>query len=159
MSDRIQELVDKTFTLSKDYKHQYVTIEHLLAIILDTDEVQDILTEMQIDPKDCSRDVYEHLEKELEAFTDEEVQPKKTVMLERVFHRAFTQALFNGRQNLDTRDLLISILSEETTPATYIMNTRGLDRNNVTKFLTDANQNTDTAFAKGKSKQERILNR
>ena len=159
MSDRIQELVDKTFTLSKDYKHQYVTIEHLLAIILDTDEVQDILTEMQIDPKDCSRDVYEHLEKELEAFTDEEVQPKKTVMLERVFHRAFTQALFNGRQNLDTRDLLISILSEETTPATYIMNTRGLDRNNVTKFLTDANQNTDTAFAKGISKQERILNR
>ena len=96
MSDRIQELVDKTFTLSKDYKHQYVTIEHLLAIILDTDEVQDILNEMQIDPKDCSRDVYEHLEKELEAFTDEEVQPKKTVMLERVFHRAFTQALFIG---------------------------------------------------------------
>ena len=157
MSDRIQELVDKTFTLSKDYKHHYVTIEHLLAIILDTDEVIDILAEMQIDPKDCSRDVYDHLEKEVDAYTDDEIQPKKTVMLERVFHRAFTQALFNGRQTLDTRDLLISILSEDTTPAQYIMNSRGLNRDNVVKFLTDTNPDTETAIARGISKQERIL--
>jgi len=157
MSDRIQELVDKTFTLSKDYKHHYVTIEHLLAIILDTDEVIDILDEMEIDHKDCSRDVYEHLEKEVDSYTDDEVQPKKTVMLERVFHRAFTQALFNGRQNLDTRDLLISILSEETTPAVYIMNSRGLNRDNVVKFLTDTNKDIDGEAPAGASKQDRIL--
>ena len=34
-ADKIQNLVDKTYTLSKDYNHQYVTLEHLLAIILD----------------------------------------------------------------------------------------------------------------------------
>ena len=44
-SDKIQELVDKTFTLSKDYKHHYVTIEHLLAIIIDTEEIQDIFSD------------------------------------------------------------------------------------------------------------------
>ena len=159
MSDRIQDLVNKTFTLSKDYKHHYVTIEHLLAIILDTDEVIDILAEMEIDPKDCSRDVYDHLEKEVDSYIDDEVQPKKTVMLERVFHRAFTQALFNGRQNLDTRDLLISIVSEDNTPAQYIMNSRGLNRDNVVKFLTDTSTSIDTDTARGNSKQDRILNR
>jgi len=159
MSDRIQDLVNKTFTLSKDYKHHYVTIEHLLAIILDTDEVIDILAEMEIDPKDCSRDVYDHLEKEVDSYIDDEVQPKKTVMLERVFHRAFTQALFNGRQNLDTRDLLISIVSEDNTPAQYIMNSRGLNRDNVVKFLTDTSTSIETDTARGNSKQDRILNR
>jgi len=159
MSDRIQDLVNKTFTLSKDYKHHYVTIEHLLAIILDTDEVVDILADMEIDPKDCSRDVYDHLEKEVDSYIDDEVQPKKTVMLERVFHRAFTQALFNGRQNLDTRDLLISIVSEDNTPAQYIMNSRGLNRDNVVKFLTDTSTSIDTDTARGNSKQDRILNR
>ena len=158
-ADRIQDLVNKTFTLSKDYKHHYVTIEHLLAIILDTDEVVDILAEMEIDPKDCSRDVYDHLEKEVDSYIDDEVQPKKTVMLERVFHRAFTQALFNGRQNLDTRDLLISIVSEDNTPAQYIMNSRGLNRDNVVKFLTDTSTSIDTDTARGNSKQDRILNR
>ena len=63
--DRIQELVDKTFSLSKDYRHHYVTIEHLLAIILDTEEIQDIFAEIQIDPKDISRDIYDHLENAL----------------------------------------------------------------------------------------------
>ena len=46
--DKIEQLVNKTFTLSKDYKHHYVTLEHLLAIILDTDEVIDILSLIHI---------------------------------------------------------------------------------------------------------------
>lgn len=156
-SDKIQYLVDKTFSLSKDYKHHYVTLEHLLAIILDTDEVQDILSEVGVDPKECSRDVYDHLEKETEAYPEgQEKEPKKTVMLERVFHRAFTQALFNGRQSLDTRDLLISILSETTTPAAFIMNSKGISRDSLSRFLTDTMPEGITK-QRGINKQERIL--
>ena len=158
-SDKIQYLVDKTFSLSKDYKHHYVTLEHLLAIILDTDEVQDILSEVGVDPKECSRDVYDHLEKETETYAEgQEKEPKKTVMLERVFHRAFTQALFNGRQSLDTRDLLISILSETTTPAAFIMNSKGISRDSLSRFLTDTMPEGITK-QRGLNKQERILKR
>ena len=157
-SDRIQELVDKTFTLSKDYKHHYVTIEHLLAIIIDTEEIQDIFADIGVDPKDVSRDVYDHLEQSVEKWDEENFkEPKKTVMLERVFHRAFTQALFNGRSTLDTRDLLISILSEETTPAAFLLNQRGINRDSLVRFLTD---NIDDSVDDSKSqlnKQERLL--
>ena len=157
-SDKIQELVDKTFTLSKDYKHHYVTIEHLLAIIIDTEEIQDIFADIGVDPKDVSRDVYEHLEQSVEKWDEENFkEPKKTVMLERVFHRAFTQALFNGRSTLDTRDLLISILSEETTPAAFLLNQRGINRDSLVRFLTD---NIDDSVVDSKSqlnKQERLL--
>ena len=157
-SDKIQELVDKTFTLSKDYKHHYVTIEHLLAIIIDTEEIQDIFADIGVDPKDVSRDVYEHLEQSVEKWDEENFkEPKKTVMLERVFHRAFTQALFNGRSTLDTRDLLISILSEETTPAAFLLNQRGINRDSLVRFLTD---NIDDSVDDSKSqlnKQERLL--
>jgi len=155
--DKIEELVNKTFTLSKDYKHHYVTLEHLLAIILDTDEVGDILTECGVDPKDCSRDVYDHLEQEVEKYADgQEKEPKKTVALERVFHRAFTQALFNGRQSLDTRDLLISILSETTTPAAFIMNSKGISRDSLARYLTDTVPEGITQ-QRQQNKQDRIL--
>ena len=155
--DKIEELVNKTFTLSKDYKHHYVTLEHLLAIILDTDEVGDILTECGVDPKDCSRDVYDHLEQEVEKYADgQEKEPKKTVALERVFHRAFTQALFNGRQHLDTRDLLISILSETTTPAAFIMNSKGISRDSLARYLTDTVPEGITQ-QRQQNKQDRIL--
>ena len=157
MPDKIEELVNKTFTLSKDYKHHYVTLEHLMAIILDTDEVCDILNECGVDPKECSRDVYDHLEQEVEKYAEgQEKEPKKTVMLERVFHRAFTQALFNGRQHLDTRDLLISILSETTTPAAFIMNSKGISRDSIARYLTDTVPENVTQ-QRNQSKQERVL--
>ena len=158
MSDKIQDIVDKTYTLSKDYRHHYVTIEHLLAIILDADEIQDIFVELGVDAKEVSRDIYDHLEKEVDQQDEADTkQPKKTVMLERVFHRAFTQALFNGRNSLDTRDLLISILSETTTPATFFLNQKGINRDNVAMYLTDTdNPNSDSATTK-LSRQERTL--
>jgi ATP-dependent Clp protease ATP-binding subunit ClpA len=156
--DKIQDIVDKTYTLSKDYRHHYVTIEHLLAIILDANEIQDIFVELGVDAKEVSRDIYEHLEKEVEQYNEQDTkQPKKTVMLERVFHRAFTQALFNGRNTLDTRDLLISILSETSTPATFFLNAKGINRDNVAMYLTDTdNPNTDNTATKV-SRQERTL--
>tara|TARA_B100001094_G_scaffold257143_1_gene256591 strand:+ start:890 stop:3127 length:2238 start_codon:yes stop_codon:yes gene_type:complete len=156
--DKIQDIVDKTYTLSKDYRHHYVTIEHLLAIILDADEIQDIFVELGVDAKEVSRDIYDHLEKEVEQYSEQDTkQPKKTVMLERVFHRAFTQALFNGRNTLDTRDLLISILSETSTPATFFLNAKGINRDNVAMYLTDTdNPNTDNTATK-LSRQDRTL--
>ena len=121
MSERkIEEIVERTFNLSKDYKHQYVQIEHLLAIILETEEVEDILLDLGVEAKAVSREIYDYLEKELES-SEKDTDPKKTVMLERVFHRAFTQAMFNGRSILAPRDLLISILSEQQTPASVLL--------------------------------------
>ena len=144
--DRIQELVDKTFTLSKDYRHHYVTIEHLLAIILDTEEIQDIFVEIAVDVKEVSRDIYDHLEKDVESWDELNFkEPKKTVMLERVFHRAFTQALFNGRQHLDTRDLLISILSETTTPASHILNQKGITRDSCLLYTSPSPRDSDSS--------------
>jgi len=156
MSDQIENIVNKAFTLSKDYKHQYVTIEHLLAIILDTDEVTDILMDMGVESLEVSRSIYDYLEKEVEQYHEgKEAEPKKTVMLERVFHRAFTQALFNGRQTLDPRDLLISILSENSSPAVYIMQQFGITRDNMGDFLSDPTD--DTLSTNRPSKQERVL--
>ena len=95
MSERkIEEIVERTFNLSKDYKHQYVQIEHLLAIILETEEVEDILLDLGVQAKAVSRQIYDYLEKELES-SEKNTDPKKTLILERVFHRPLTQAIFN----------------------------------------------------------------
>ena len=142
--DKIEKIVNKTFMLSKDYRHHYVTIEHLLAIILDLDEVKDIVSDFSVDPSDISREVYDHLADSVDSYPDAtEQEPKKTVMLERVFHRAFTQALFNGRNNLDPRDLLISILSEQQTPSAFILQKYGIDRDAVSNYLQDIDRIRD----------------
>lgn len=159
MSDRIENIVEKTFRLSESYNHQYVQIEHLLAIIVDSEEIEDLLIDFGIEAKEVSRTIYEYLEKELEAYPDEQnSKPKKTVMLERVFHRAFTQALFNGRNQLDPRDLLISILAEKNTPGTYMLSLYGITRETVVNYIAESERPDRQENVKNKpSKQERTL--
>ena len=159
MSERkIEEIVERTFNLSKDYKHQYVQVEHLLAIILDAEEVEDILMDLGIEAKEISRELYAYLEQEIES-QPEEKDPKKTVMLERVFNRAFTQALFNGRSSLDPRDLFISILSEKQSPACYLLSVHGITRESVVQYLSDPEiqEIPENVKSNKPSKQERLL--
>ena len=112
-NDKIEQIVERVYALTRDYKHEYVTLEHLLFVLLDTEEIQDIMADSEQDHRIIQGALSNYLETEVDSLPDDgDIQPKKTVMLERVFNRAFTQALFNGRHNLDPRDLLISILSE-----------------------------------------------
>jgi len=159
MSERkIEQIVERTFNLSKDYKHQYVQVEHLLAIILDAEEVEDILMDLGVEAKEISRELYAYLEQEIES-QSEEKDPKKTVMLERVFNRAFTQALFNGRSSLDPRDLFISILSEKQSPACYMLSVYGITRESVVQYLSDPEiqEIPNNVTSNKPSKQERLL--
>jgi ATP-dependent Clp protease ATP-binding subunit ClpA len=156
-NDKIEQIVERVYQLTRDYKHEYVTLEHLLAILLETEEVEDILYDLQQDPEEMKKAITEYLEKEVQKLP-EEAQPKKTVMLERVFNRAFTQALFNGRQKLDPRDLLISILTEEASPAHTLLKQFDITRENLVSYISDAAQQSDSADTEMRpAKQERML--
>jgi len=155
---KIEALVERLFELTRGYKHEYVTLEHLLAILLETDEVQDIFYDIDKDPKVARDTIISYLETEIDSIDKDEFQPQKTVMLERVFNRAFTQAMFNGRQKLDPRDLLISILTEEQSPAVALLTQLDITREDLISYLSnEATTEAEVNTRDKPMKQERIL--
>ena len=158
-NDKIEQIVERVYALTRDYKHEYVTLEHLLFVLLDTEEIQDIMADSEQDHRIIQGALSNYLETEVDSLPDDgDIQPKKTVMLERVFNRAFTQALFNGRHNLDPRDLLISILSENNTPAVHLLANYNITRDTLVGYLSDATTKAEPTEAKTNSvKQERML--
>ena len=157
-NDRIEHIVERVFQLTREYKHEYVTLEHLLAILLEQEEIEDILYDLGKEPAQLKALIYQYLEKEVTPLP--EVQdPKKTQMLERVFNRAFTQALFNGRQNINAKDLLISILTEDTSAAVHLLKQFDISREQMVQFIQNpAVQEQDMDDSKTKpAKQERML--
>ena len=156
---KIEALVERLFALTRGYKHEYVTLEHLLAVLLETTEVEDILYDIEKDPKFIRDNLIHYLENEVDSLlVEEDFQPKKTAMLERVFNRAFTQALFNGRNKLDPRDLLISILTEEHSPAVYLLNQNDITRDTLIGYLSNtATEEVEESSKEKPLKQERIL--
>ena len=126
---------------------------------METEEVQDIFYDIDKDPNALRQAIITYLENEVDSVDNiEDKQPQKTVMLERVFNRAFTQALFNGRAKLDPRDLLISILTEESSPAVFLLQQNDVTRDSLVGYL--SNIATDEAGVNTRDKplkQERIL--
>ena len=49
------------------------------------------------------------------------VVPRKTASLERLMNRAFTQALFQGRQDVTSIDILLSVFSEKKSYGSFFL--------------------------------------
>ena len=138
----IEKIVITAINLAKKLKHEYVTIEHLAAVILDDPQVQAMCFEINADFESLQIALVEYLEKhctELVKNDNEEPNPFKTQMLERVFNRALTQALFQGKKHLNQLDLVLSILGEENSIAAQYAEQLGLNKTKVIKWMQDTN--------------------
>ena len=139
----IEKIVITAINLAKKLKHEYVTIEHIAAVLLDDPHIQAMCYEVNADFEQLQIALVEYLEKECAELVKngtEEPNPYKTQMLERVFNRALTQALFQGKKHLNQLDLVLSILGEENSIAAQYSEQLGLNKNKVIKWMQDANQ-------------------
>ena len=131
MADKIEPIVKRAFDLAETNQHSYVTLEHLLHSLLRDRSIGSFLKELEIDSKNILKEIDHHVIHEMNDIkSTESIKPQKTNTLERVFNRAYTQSLFSGKNKLDPKDILLSILSEKHSPATFY-----LERNKVNKDL------------------------
>ena len=61
----------------------------------------------------------------------EPVTPRKTASLERLMNRAFTQALFQGRQDVSAMDILISIFAEKKSYAAFFLKKHNVNKQDL----------------------------
>ena len=131
-NERIETIVNQAFKLAQTHEHEYVTTEHLMAVLLEDEDVINMID--GVCPKDSGaelvrEDVNAHITSLMDDIQNRDiVKPRKTVSIERVFSRAFTQALFNGRNMMDPKDLFLSIMAEKSTPSVAYLNNRGVTR-------------------------------
>src|SRR6056300_914271 len=128
----IETIINNATNIASSKHHEYVTLEHLLQGMLAYEPFEEFLNKFGADVDSMKKDLDEYLVKQnhLEC-TVYDVVPKKTHSLERVFNRAYTQVLFSGRQQLQTIDLFLSIMTEDKSYATYIINKYGCERSKL----------------------------
>ncbi len=121
---------------AKSYKHEYVTVEHMLYGLL-----HDELAEYII--KECGGSA-ENLKKRLESFfsgelptyrSNEMSEPAQTVGFNRVLQRAVAHVQSCGKKEVDSGDVLVAIFSEAESHAVYFLGSEGLGRMAVVEFV------------------------
>jgi ATP-dependent Clp protease ATP-binding subunit ClpA len=137
----IEQIISHATAMAKDYNHEYVTLEHLLAALVEFPEFNNLLLEYGVESEDLLRDIYDYIGKQdhLVNLKDQELVPKKTHSLERVFNRAFTQVLFSAREQMEPIDLFLSLSQEPNSHAAYFLLKWGINRKHLVELYAQKN--------------------
>jgi ATP-dependent Clp protease ATP-binding subunit ClpA len=138
-SRELQIVFDKAVNDARKLQHEYVTLEHLLYAMLCEDNFNKLVNGYGADVELMKKELENFLKTKLEdtKITDEKYKPKKTQTVERVLNRAFTQVLFNGRNNIEISDVFLSILSEKKSWAFFITQKVGIEKDKFTDYLSN----------------------
>jgi len=134
-SQVLQVVFDKAMNDAKKLQHEYITLEHLLYAILCEEHFEKVIIGFGADPELMKKNLENYLKTKLDEIKIEgtRYKPKKTQTVERVLNRAFTQVLFNGRNNIDVGDVFVSILNEKRSYAYFVTQQAGISKD---KFVT-----------------------
>ena len=123
-NESLENIFENAVKEAENRKHEYVTIEHVLLALIKDEQISITLTEFKINVAGLIKDIEEYLDtkcNDIISKATSKVVPRKTASLERLMNRAFTQALFQGRQDVSAIDILISIFSEKKSYASFFL--------------------------------------
>jgi len=137
----IEKIISNACLLAKEYKHQYVTLEHLLIALVEFPSFNTMLLDFGVDVESLLRELYDHVGRQdhLVNLDDVDVTPQRTHALERVFNRAFTQVLFSAREEMLPIDLFLSLSQEPQSHAAYFLLKWGINRKQLVEFFSERN--------------------
>ena len=146
--DRLKAIFDEALKLARSHKHEYITLEHLLNVLLAQPEIHDMLQDSKdVEYEQLVADVSQFIEKNLnEIKVKDDVFPKRTQATERCVNRAFTQAIFSGHDAVSCFHLINSLFAETNSHALYFLKKNGVSK----KLIVDYSVENDTDAAEGK---------
>ncbi|MEL0082376.1 MAG: Clp protease N-terminal domain-containing protein, partial [Gammaproteobacteria bacterium] len=153
LSHELEFTLNQAFKQAKANRHEYMTVEHLLLLLLDSPSAATVL-------RACGADL-EPLKGELEEFVsgnaplvpedseDHEVQP--TLGFQRVLQRSMFHVQASGKQEVTGANVLVAIFSEKDSHAVYLLNKYGVTRLDVVEHLShgDSEKTSNTGGSGG----------
>jgi len=159
-NSRINEVVARAFQEALNREHEYVTLEHILRVMLDEDDIADILSDLQVDVRSLKEEIDVWLREQEEIRVEGIAKPRKTATLERCFNRAYTQAIFTGRGHMEPLDLLISITSEKNAYANFFLAKNGVSKDTLIAYVTKIKDGRSKESKTAKKRDsEKVLNK
>ena len=123
-NEGLENIFENAVSEAEKRRHEYVTIEHVLLSLIKDENIGTLLHDFKVQVGALIKDVEDYLDtkcKDIVAKGKEPITPRKTASLERLMNRAFTQALFQGRQDVSSIDILVSIFSEKKSYAAFFL--------------------------------------
>jgi len=132
----LETSLNRAFKDAREKNHEFMTVEHLLLVLLDNPSATEVL-------KACGADI-DKLRDELVDFIDEttpllppnderDIQP--TLGFQRVLQRAVFHVQSSGKREVTGANVLVAIFSEQESQAVYFLKKQGITRLDVVNYI------------------------
>ena len=152
-TDDLENIFEQAVKEAETRRHEYVTIEHLLLALVKDKEIGNVLVDFKVNVSAFIREIELYLDQEVKDIVIKDpkkpVNPRKTASLERLMNRAFTQALFQGRQDLKPIDILLSIFSEKRSYSAFLLKKFNVNKDDITDMVSAESVIDESAFGAG----------
>ena len=137
-NESLENIFENAVKEAEKRKHEYVTIEHVLLALVKDQNIGTTLHDFKINIGILIKDIEDYLDtkcNDIITKSKDKVVPRKTASLERLMNRAFTQALFQGRQDVTSIDILISIFAEKKSYGSFFLKKHKIDKQDLLDLI------------------------
>ncbi len=136
LSAELEFCLNEAFQRARDYRHEFMTVEHLLLALLDIPSVHEILKACDSNIPELRRQLTECVDEQTPRLPEEdvtEVQP--TLGFQRVLQRAVFHVQSSGKKEVTGSNVLVAIFSEKQSQAVYFLSLQDISRLDVVNFI------------------------
>lgn len=137
MSMTLETTMQRSYQQASQRHHELVTLEHLLATLLEDRDIQQIITRNNGDLESLQRENLVWLDNDENhvVVKTAQYQPRHTTLLMNVVKKSKTQSIFSGKKDVGTVDLLLAMYGITDSPASYFLDKYAPSRDTLVDFI------------------------
>jgi len=136
LSQELEFSLNSAFRDARARRHEYVTVEHLLAALLDNPSAAQVLRACGGNIDELRKNLVSFLEENVPSLpneSDAEAQP--TVGFQRVIQRAVLHVQGVGKKEVTGANVLVAMFGEKDSHAVYFLHKQSISRFDVVNFI------------------------
>lgn len=151
IAKELETSLHMAFVRAREARHEYVTVEHLLLVLLENQPVAEALRACAVNIQDLAAGLTEHINKTTPVINGEgSVDTQPTLGFQRVIQRAImhVQSATNGKKAVEGTNVLVAIFGEDKSQAVYLLSQQGVSRLDIVNFISHGTRKDGVDFEK-----------
>ena len=136
IAQELEVSLHMVFVESRQKRHEFITVEHLLLAMLDNHTAAEVLRACSVDISDLRKYLVEHVAENTPIVGGSgEVDTQPTLGFQRVIQRAILHVQSSGKKEVTGANVLVAIFGEKDSHAVYFLHQRGVTRLDVVNYI------------------------
>ena len=141
-SKELEQSIASLFDQAQDQNLEYLTIEHLLLMLISDYDVRQALETNDVNLNTLRENLEEHVRDNTPVKVDAKKPVQPTLGFQRVLQRAVFHVQSSGKGVVKPINLLVAIFSEKESHSVYLLSKQGIGRLDIVSYISHGKTST-----------------